>query len=107
MSEKSYSDRYCNVRLGYRKNAGTGLECWPAKVAIADHGDGERPRNSKCRVIIVVAGCRVRRIELRDPVDDLGVVVEGLKAVSETLRDVKRLMVLGCQFKSLPTKIAG
>src|SRR5215472_3446750 len=95
----------CAERSRFRQNRSRGLERRPAEVALADHRDGKRPRDTECRVVIAVTGRRVWRIKFRDLIDNLGVVGEGLKAVSETLRDIERHTVLSCQLEPLPTKV--
>src|ERR1700735_3148095 len=67
---------------------GIDLKLRPAKIALADHGDGKRPGNSECCIVVAIAACGLRRIKRRDLVDDLTILSQGLKAMRYALRDI-------------------
>ena len=73
-------------------------EIWIRLVPVQDCAFGSWPFNRKGRVIPPNTPRIIRRIELRDLVEDFGVVLEGLKSMSEVFRNIQRFAVVGGKF---------
>src|SRR6266511_6260049 len=69
----------------------------PAPVALRHHAHLGRPADPERRVVVAQAHGRVRLVERRHLVEDLGVVLEGEEAVREALGNVQHAAVAGGQ----------
>src|SRR6266511_4045271 len=73
------------------------LPVGPAPVALRHHPHLGGPVDPERRVVVAQAPGRVRLVELRHLVEDLGVVLEGEEAVREALGNVQHPAVAGGQ----------
>src|SRR5882724_10335918 len=89
----------CKPRLLLRKR--------PVAILVRDHADGQRPAHVECRIVITRTAHRIRRIEGRGHVVDLGAVLEGLEAVPALFGHIQHPAILRAQFYAAPPSVSG